>query len=136
MPIVRINPWRNSMLNSFLNESNWPTMSTDTGLDVYEENGKVIVHAVMPSLEDKDVNVSYEDGVLSMNGHSSQSEEERRENRTYHKMELNRSFSYTTTLPRPVDPASIKASLSKGVLEIVASISPEAKLHKIEVKSA
>ena len=117
-------------------DEEWPEMSVDSGLDVYEEGDKVIVEAPVPGVPAENVDIEYENGVLHIRAHFEESKEEKEKKKVVYKQERVSSFNYSTTLPRPVDPKSIEATVSDGVVMIRAKIAEEAKRKKIPVKAA
>ncbi len=114
----------------------WPSMTMTDGIDVYEENDHIIVKAPAPDVAPENVDIQFENGVLRIKAHFSQKSEEKDSKRVVYKQERISSFDYTTTLPRPVDPKSIEATLEKGVIVVKAKIAEEAKPKKILIKAA
>ncbi len=115
-------------------EEEWPTMTMTEGLDVYEEDDKVIVKAAVPGVPADKVDVTFEDGVLRIKAKVEEKEEEKKKRKVVYRMDRVASFDYTTTLPRPVDEKSIEARVENGVVIITAKIAEEAKPKKIPVK--
>jgi HSP20 family protein len=138
MAVIRYNPF--SLLNqSFFrpifpeDADEWPELAVTDGLNVYEEEGKVMVEAALPGVRDENIDVTYEDGVLHIKGRIEEKEEEKKKNRVVHRMQKVSSFNYTTVLPRPINPESIKATVDKGVLTVEADVAEAAKTKKIPV---
>jgi HSP20 family protein len=89
----------------------------------------------LPGLEEKDVEVSVSDGVLTVSGEKKLESEQKDKN--YHFIERSYgSFSRSLSLPAGVEADQIKASMSKGVLKVTipTPVKPEPK--KIEVQAA
>jgi HSP20 family protein len=103
-------------------------------VDVSETPQEVIVKAEIPGMEAKDIDVSYERGVLTIKGERKREREEQEEN--YHRMERSYgSFFRSVRLPVDVDPEKVKATYKKGVLKInLAKMGKEAG-RKIEVSA-
>jgi HSP20 family protein len=120
----------------FFEEEDWPELTITEGLDVYEEDNKVVVKAAVPGIKEKDLEVTYEDGVLNISGRTEEKEEEKKKNRVVHKMERVSSFNYTTYLPRPIKADKIEASIEDGVVMVTAPVTEEAKPRRIPVKTA
>ncbi|MCX7881090.1 MAG: Hsp20/alpha crystallin family protein [Patescibacteria group bacterium] len=142
MPIIRFDPFfRPRWLRPFLSwdeeeEENWPELTMTEGLDVYEEEDRVIVKAAVPGIPSDKVEVTFEDGVLRIRAKVEEKEEEKKKRKVVYRMDRVASFDYTTTLPRPVDEKSIEAKVENGVVVISAKIAEEAKPKKIPVKVA
>lgn len=136
MAIIRFNPFfQSSLLRSLWNdEEEWPEMTMTDGLDVFEEEGKVIVKASVPGIPEDRLTITYEDGVLRIEGKYEEKEEEKKKNRVVHKMQRVSSFNYTTYLPRPIDDKKLEAVINNGVVTITAPIAEAAKPKRIPVK--
>ena len=105
-------------------------------LDISETEKAYYVHAELPGVEEKNVDIEVNDGVLTVSGEKqSQSEEE---GKTFHRVERSYgSFKRAMQLPADADEDKIKARMKNGVLEIEIEKQKEAqkKTRKIEVKS-
>ncbi len=75
--------------------SNWPDLSSSTGLDIYETDTDVVVKAAVPGLADSEVEVTVEGNVLTITGEHKESNEETREKKTVYKSSRQTSFSYS-----------------------------------------
>lgn len=137
MAIIRLNPWYRPFLRPALwdEDQGFPELTMTEGLNVYEEDGKVFVQASVPGIPAEEVEVTYEDGVLTVSGSDEEKEVEKKKNRIVHKMEKISSFRYTTVLPRPVEEKTIEAKVENGVVTISAAIAEAAKPKKIAVKT-
>lgn len=114
-------------------EQDWPQMTMTEGIDVYEEDDKVVVKAAVPGVAPDKVDVTFEDGVLRIRAKVEETQEEKDKKRVTYRMDRVASFDYTTTLPRPVDAQSISAVVEDGVVVISARIAETAKPRRIEV---
>ena len=86
-------------------------------VEVAETDAELTLTAELPGLEAKDVDISFEDGVLSLRGEKT--EEHKEENKKFYVYERGYgSFQRSFTLPSTVDPAKIAAEFSKGVLTL------------------
>jgi HSP20 family protein len=100
-------------------------------VDVLEENEKIIVKMEVPGVDEKDLRVTFEDGVLTVSGERLF---EKKESRNYHRIERTYgSFSRTFTLPRSIDAGQIKADYRNGVLEIEIPKKEESRPKQIEI---
>jgi len=100
-------------------------------VDVAEEGDKIMVKIEVPGMEEKDLKVHFEDGLLTVSG---ERQFERKDDRNYHRIERSYgSFVRTFSLPRSVDAGAIKADYRNGVLEIEIPKKDEAKPRQIEI---
>lgn len=104
--------------------------------DVSESETEYEIEVELPGLDEKEIELSISDGVLTLKGEKKIEREEKKKD--YHLTErsygsVRRSFS----LPEGVDEAKIKASFAKGVLSITLPKSAEAKSkqRKIQIKA-
>lgn len=104
-------------------------------MDVSETAKEIEITAELPGLEEKDVQLTVADQVLSIRGEKKSEREEK--DKDYHMVERSYgSFSRTVELPPGVDPDAIKATMSKGVLKITIPKPSPAQSKKIDVKAA
>jgi HSP20 family protein len=104
-------------------------------MDVMETDKTIELTAELPGLEEKDVDINYADGVLTIRGEKKSEKEEKDNN--YRLIERSYgSFSRAIELPSGVDPASVKASLTKGVLTVTVPKPAPSVTKKIEIKAA
>lgn len=100
-------------------------------VDVAEERDRIFVRVEVPGMEEKDLKVNFEDGLLTVSG---ERQFERREDRSYHRIErAYGTFVRTFSLPRTVDANAISASYRNGVLEIEIPKREEAKPKQIQI---
>ncbi|MDX6750688.1 Hsp20/alpha crystallin family protein [Geminicoccaceae bacterium 1502E] len=103
-------------------------------LDVKDTGEAIEVHAELPGVEEKDVEVQYAGGMLTLRGEKKQEREEKEKG--YYLMErAYGSFMRQIPMPVEIDEARISARFEKGVLSVVLPKSPEAagKVKKIEI---
>lgn len=116
----------------------WPSIGNHElmpSMDIAETNKEIEVTAELPGLEEKDVDINYADGVLTIRGEKKSEKEEK--NKTRHLIERTYgAFSRTLKLPAGVDPNKIKATIDKGVLKVVVEKPAAKETKKIEVKAA
>jgi HSP20 family protein len=100
-------------------------------VDVAEEHDRILVKVEVPGMEEKDLKVTFEDGLLTVTG---ERQFERKDERNYHRIErAYGSFTRTFSLPRSVDAAAIVANYRNGVLEIEIPKKEEAKPKQIAI---
>ncbi|HEV2721748.1 MAG TPA: Hsp20/alpha crystallin family protein [Thermoanaerobaculia bacterium] len=100
-------------------------------VDVAEETDKIVVKVEVPGMNENDLKVNFENGVLTVSG---ERQFERKDDRNYHRIERTYgSFVRTFSLPRSVDATKIAASYVNGVLEIEIPKLEEAKPKQIQI---
>lgn len=100
-------------------------------IDVSKRDDQLVVHAELPGLNAKDVNVEVDNGTLTISGERLQASGD-----AYHSERSYGSFYRAIPLPENVDPDQIKATFTNGVLEVTMP-APKAEQQgrrKIEVK--
>jgi HSP20 family protein len=110
-------------------------------VDVTETDKEIEITAELPGLERKDVEISLEDDVLTIRGEkkfeSEQDNKKDGENKNYHLNERSYGVFYRVLqLPPGIDPSTVKATMSNGVLKITIPKPARAQAKKIEVKEA
>lgn len=89
----------------------------------------------LPGLEEKDIDISVDDGLLTVSGEKKFESE--RKDKTYRFVERGYgSFSRAIELPQGVKADDIKATMSKGVLKVTIPTPAKPQAKKIEVKPA
>jgi HSP20 family protein len=115
-------------------ESPWtdqPVPSAESwfpAIDVTESSGEFLVKAELPGLEIKDINITFADGRLTLQGEKRDEREQKGDGTRFHMWE--RTFgSFSRTLPFPSGIASdkIDAEFKDGVLRVRLPKTPEAK---------
>jgi HSP20 family protein len=102
-------------------------------VDIYEDEESVSLRFELAGVEPKDVDVRFENGVLTVKGERKLVKEDKREN--YHRVERSYgTFTRSFSLPGTLDPERIKAEAKNGVLEITLPKKAEAKPRAIQVK--
>jgi HSP20 family protein len=85
--------------------------------DVSETDAEYLIKAELPEVRKNDLNITVQDGVLTLAGE--RKEEKREENEKVHRVErFHGSFSRRFTLPDDADEQSIRAESKDGVLVI------------------
>ncbi|OGY69552.1 MAG: hypothetical protein A3H59_00025 [Candidatus Jacksonbacteria bacterium RIFCSPLOWO2_02_FULL_43_9] len=101
-------------------------------LDVYQTADDVVVETTLPGMNPKDVSVSIENDVLTIEG-SSEKKTEVDEKDYYRKEIRSGSFHRAIALPSSVKGDDAKASYENGVLKIVIPKREEIKPKKISI---
>jgi HSP20 family protein len=85
--------------------------------DAYEKDGTFIVKAELPGVKKDDVQITYDDGLLTIEG-KREEEKEVKEAR-YHACErFTGSFQRSFAIPEGIDASKISAEFKDGVLEL------------------
>jgi HSP20 family protein len=102
-------------------------------LDISERKDAYLVTVELPGVEADDLEITMEDGLLTIQGErqfTSESSEEQ-----FHRIERRYgAFRRSITLPAQVQAEQIEASFDNGVLQIVVPKMEEAKPKRIQVR--
>lgn len=107
-------------------------------LDIAESDKAYLVTADLPGLQDKDIDLSLEDGLLTLSGRKETVVEEENEELKLHRTERRfGSFKRVLQLPADADENAITAELKHGVLQIEISKLKDTRkdVKSIKVKS-
>jgi HSP20 family protein len=100
--------------------------------DISETQDAYMVEAALPGVKPEDVNVTFENGVLTVSGEARQQSENKERN--FHRVERRYGrFQRSVTLPMAVKGDQISASMEHGVLHLVVPKAEEVKPRKITV---
>lgn len=107
-------------------------------VNVAESDKEYEITAELPGIEEKDVDVSLIDGVLTLKGEKKEEKEDKSKN--YYLSERNYgSFQRSFRLPENVDDKKITAEVAKGVLTVripkTTSTKHVARERKIKIKA-
>lgn len=101
--------------------------------DIYEDDEVVMLRFELAGVEAKDVEVRFDNGVLTLRGERKLEKEEKRDN--YHRIELAYgTFTRSFSLPSTVDADKIRAESKNGILTVTLPKKAEAKPRSIQVK--
>jgi HSP20 family protein len=102
-------------------------------VDIYETDAhEVVLKAELPDMKREDINITFENGVLTLKGERKFAQEVEKDN--YQRIERRHgAFSRSFTLPNTVDAGKISASYKDGVLTIRLPQREEAKPKQIAV---
>jgi HSP20 family protein len=146
MTLIRYEPW--TLMNRLSRELDQafgeafgaPAAASDRtvawvpAVDVHEEGNRFVVRADVPGVEPKDIEVTADNGILTVRG------ERRFEKRAnvegFERLErVEGTFLRRFTLPDSVETDKILARFSNGVLEITIPKSPQLEPKRIAVES-
>lgn len=101
-------------------------------IDVEETDKEIVVKADLPGVDPKAVEVSVENGVLTVRGEKKEEKEKKEKN--FHRIErFSGSFYRAIALPPGTDAEKVNASSANGVIIITIPKKPEAQPKKITV---
>ncbi|HEX7247514.1 MAG TPA: Hsp20/alpha crystallin family protein [Actinomycetota bacterium] len=101
-------------------------------LDIREDEDRFEVTVDLPGMRSEDVELTFEDGTLTIRGQRQFSRDDRQGQ--YHRIERSYgSFARSVRLPRVADSERIEASFDNGVLTVLVPKREEAKARTIEV---
>lgn len=104
-------------------------------VDIVSNGDEILIWAEMPGVSEKDVDMTVENNVLTINGYVTGSLEMPEGYRLAYQEYGVGDFQRTFTLPEEIDRDGIEASLKDGVLKVSLPKAPEAKARKITVKA-
>lgn len=101
-------------------------------VDIYEAGGSLVLEAELPGIDPKDIDVTVDDGVLTVRGERRHEREVEEEN--YYRVErAYGSFQRSVRLPADVEPDKIKASYDAGVLKVMVPKAEHQKTRAVPV---
>ena len=112
------------------------TDASEPRIDVAETDNDIQITAELPGVDEKDVDVTLSNGVLTVKGEKRAEKEEK--GKEYRMVERSYgSFARSIPLPFEVDPEAVDAKFKKGVLTVILPKPAEARVEtkKIEVAS-
>lgn len=107
-------------------------------IDVTETDKEVVITAELPGLERKDIDITLEDNILTIRGEKKiEAEQKDDKNKNVHVSERAYGVFYRMLeLPPGIDPSTVQATMSKGVLKVAIPKPTRSEAKKIEVKEA
>ena len=108
-------------------------------VDIAESKDAIEVTAELPGVDEKDLDVTLANGMLTVRGEKKSTRDEQDKDKNWHVVERSYgSFSRTIPLPFDPDPAKVEAKFDKGILHIHLPKPAEVakKQQKIEIKKA
>lgn len=117
-----------------IGEMEWPSLSSTSGLSVYEAGDNLIVEASVPGIDPKAIDVTVDKGVLWIKGSKEEKEEDK--DRKYYRKSA-RSFSYRIDIPDNVDTSmDPEVNYDKGMLSVVFKrVEGKEKSRKLPIKT-
>ncbi len=113
--------------------SNFSTEEWAPAVDIKDEDDKFVIHADLPGVKTEDIDVSVENGVLTIKGKRENVKEEEKDN--FKRVErFNGSFMRRFTLPDGANIDKISAKTKNGVLDLVVPKIAKTKSKRIGIK--
>jgi HSP20 family protein len=101
-------------------------------VDMEETDREVVVKADLPGVDPKAIEVSVENGILTVRGEKKEEKEKKEKN--YHRVErFSGSFYRAIPLPPGTDTEKVSAASTNGVVTITIPKKPEVQPRKIAV---
>jgi len=104
--------------------------------EIFETPTELTMTAELPGMDQKDIDISIQDGVLTVRGEKTEEKKEGEDGKKVYLYERNYgSFQRSFTLPALVDEKLVTAEFDKGVLKVHMPKSAEAKPkgRKVEI---
>lgn len=135
-PFTQLQRRMNSVFDDFLGHSStdlWNGSSFLPQVEMSETAKEVKVTAELPGLDEKEVEVTVTDNVLTIKGEKKEEKDEERD--FYHSERRYGFFQRSVGLPGGIDADKARARFKKGVLKVSIPKKPEAqsKRRKIEL---
>ena len=103
-------------------------------MDISETKDSLIAKVEAPGMDQKDIQISLQENLLTIKGEKKQEKEERDER--YHRVERSYgSFTRSVRLPVGVDGSKVTATFKNGLLTVTMPKTPAAKGTTIPIKA-
>jgi HSP20 family protein len=143
MTVVRYEPW--ALVSRLQKEVDRLfgaplTTAADSGawlppVDIHEEANQFVLHVDLPGVDPKAVEITSDQGVLTIRGQREDTRKESREG--FRRIErISGEFQRRFSLPESADAQNIKAKVANGVLEVAIPKLAQVQPHKIQVEAA
>jgi len=139
LPVATLTSLReemNDLLSRFWSHTSEPfgLAEWSPALDVSETDDAVLVHAEIPGIDPKELDIAVVGNTLTLRGEKKSETEQ--EGTNYHRVERRYgAFTRSLRLPAAVDAEHVTAKAAAGVLEIRLPKREEAKAKRIEIKA-
>jgi HSP20 family protein len=120
------------LFNEFVQGGGGGQANIVPNIEISETDKAIEVSAEMPGLERNDVEISIEDDALTIRGEKRV--EENKDKNVQHSERAYGVFLRVLQLPPGIDPSSVQATMSNGVLKITIPKPAKPEPKKIEVK--
>ena len=132
LDVVELDQFFNETLSS-PEASSSPSVAWVPRVDIHEEKDRFVVLADVPGVDAKDIDITAENGVLTVRGE--RRAEKRETDNGYERVErVTGSFLRRFTLPEGANTESIKAKQINGVLEVTIPKTPAVQPRRISIE--
>ena len=147
LPSARVSnrPWRSpfdNLFDAFFGEdSRLPVLAGNAAfsprIDVKEDDASYEISAELPGLEEKDIEITVDDGTLVLRGEKASEASEEKEGKFFRQERMYGRFERAFHLPDGVQDDAIEAQFKNGVLTLHLPKKEEAKkvVRQVEVKT-
>jgi len=116
----------------------WPRLAGEMrgwapAVDMVDRKDEIVLRADLPGLDQKDVEMTVEDGTMTIRGERKE-DKEAKDDDYYACERWTGAFSRSVALPPGIDAERVRATFRNGVLEVHFPKTKEAKAKKIEIK--
>jgi HSP20 family protein len=129
-----------NMFEGFFRPARWMEEEASEGLfprlDVTERDGEFVVTAELPGVKREDVDISIENGVLTISAETRSETEEKEGERVLRQERRYGKYLRSLRLGKEIDDRKVKATYRDGVLELVLPKAEAVKPKKISVDVA
>ena len=114
-----------------------PAWRAGVALDVYRDNGSLVIKVEVPGVTPEELDVTVKDNVLTISGETSAEEEVKEENYVHRERRYG-SFCRSVALPAEAEGDKADAAFEDGVLTVTIPVAAELQPEtvKVEVKGS
>ncbi len=102
-------------------------------IDVYTKNNQFVIHADLPGVDPKDVDISITGNIITIKGEKKAEIDEKKEGYIFHETSYG-AFERSMILPEGVDTSTVHATYRNGILEVTMPAKAEALPKKVKVE--
>ena len=145
MTLVRYEPWSfgrwhrriDRILDDAFAATGAASVAWIPSVDVHETADRYVVRADLPGVDPKNIEITAEDGVLTLKGERQAQKRENAQDGGLERLErVAGSFVRRFTLPETAQADAITATHSNGVLELSIPKQPKREPRRIKVEAA
>ncbi len=122
-----------NFVREYLTEDFLPTTSSEPAIDVVEDENETVIVAELPGVNKEDVNISVENGWLTLSGERKGSVPSDVK-KVLHSEIAYQPFSRSIKLPHQVNVSEVSAELINGILKISLPKAEEIRPRSIQIK--
>jgi HSP20 family protein len=102
-------------------------------VDVIDQNEQIIVRCELPGIEKNNIDITMDENSLTIKAKNGSDTREQKGD--YYRCEISQSaFTRSVALPGEVDPATAKAKLQDGILEVTLAKANGSRRHAVPVE--